>query len=101
ARRRVSQFAVRTPGIDVPANTLSGGNQQKVIVARELTGHVEVLLVAQPTRGLDVGALAFIPKQLIGLRARGAAVFPVSAELDEILSLSDRIGVLYRGRLVG
>ena len=101
ARRLVAQFDIRTPGIDVPANTLSGGNQQKVIVARELTGHVEVLIVAQPTRGLDVGSIEFIHKQIIGLRDRGAAVLLVSAELDEILSLSDRIGVLYRGRLVG
>ena len=101
AKRLVGQFDVRTPGIDVPANTLSGGNQQKVIVARELTGDVEVLVVAQPTRGLDVGSIEFIHKQIIGLRDRGAAVLLVSAELDEILSLSDRIGVLYRGRLVG
>ena len=92
---------MRTPGIDVPVDTLSGGNQQKVIVARELAGDVKVLFVAQPTRGLDVGSIEFIHKQIIELRDRGVAVLLVSAELDEILSLSDRIGVLYRGRLVG
>jgi len=101
ATRLVEEFDVRTPGIHVPAETLSGGNQQKVIVARELTGDVQLLLVAQPTRGLDVGSIEFIHKQIIALRDAGAAVFLVSAELDEIMSLSDRIGVLYRGRIVG
>ena len=72
-----------------------------MIVARELSGDVKVLFVAQPTRGLDVGSIEFIHRQIIALRDRGAAVLLVSAELDEILSLSDRIGVLYRGRIVG
>ena len=97
----VEKYDVRTPGIEVPVETLSGGNQQKVIIARELAGDVRVLVVAQPTRGLDVGSIEFIHKQIIELRDRGVAVLLVSAELDEILSLSDRIGVLYRGRLVG
>ena len=101
ATELVAQFDVRTPSPQVPVSTLSGGNQQKVIIARELTGHVPVLLVAQPTRGLDVGSIEFIHRQIIALRDQGAAVLLVSAELDEILSLSDRIGVLYRGRLVG
>jgi simple sugar transport system ATP-binding protein len=101
AERLVEQFDVRTPSIHVPVNNLSGGNQQKVIVARELTGDPGVLVVAQPTRGLDVGSIEFIHNRIIELRDKGAAVFLVSAELDEILSLSDRIGVLYRGRLVG
>jgi simple sugar transport system ATP-binding protein len=101
ARRIVRQFDVRTPGIHVGVGTLSGGNQQKVIVGRELATDPKVLFVAQPTRGLDVGSIEFIHKQIIGLRDRGAAVLLVSAELDEILSLSDRIGVLYRGRIVG
>lgn len=95
------QFDVRTPSIDVAVETLSGGNQQKVIVARELTGDVKALVVAQPTRGLDVGSIEFIHNQIIAMRDRGVGVLLVSAELDEILSLSDRIGVLYRGRLVG
>jgi ABC-type uncharacterized transport system ATPase subunit len=97
----VEQFDIRTPGIHVPVDNLSGGNQQKVIIARELTGDVKVLFVAQPTRGLDVGSIEFIHNQIIGLRDRGVGVLLVSAELDEILSLSDRIGVLYRGKLVG
>ncbi|MCJ7726435.1 MAG: ABC transporter ATP-binding protein [Acidimicrobiia bacterium] len=97
----VEKYDIRTPGVDVPVNTLSGGNQQKVIVARELSGKVGVLIVSQPTRGLDVGSIEFIHHQIIGMRDRGVGVLLVSAELDEILSLSDRIGVLYRGRLVG
>ncbi len=101
ARVLVEEFDIRTPGIDVPVETLSGGNQQKVIIARELSGDVKVLVVAQPTRGLDVGSIEFIHKQIIGLRDQGVGVLLVSAELDEILSLSDRIGVLYRGQLVG
>ncbi len=101
AERLVEEFDIRTPGIEVPVETLSGGNQQKVIVARELTGEVKVLVVAQPTRGLDVGSIEFIHKQIIGLRDQGVGVLLVSAELDEILSLSDRIGVVYRGALVG
>ena len=101
ARRIVAEFDVRTPGIDVTVGTLSGGNQQKVIVGRELSGGPRVLFVAQPTRGLDVGSIEFIHRQIIALRDEGAAVLLVSAELDEVLSLSDRIGVLYRGRIVG
>ena len=101
AEQLVEQFDVRTPGIDVPVDNLSGGNKQKVIVARELSHAVRVLIAAQPTRGLDVGSIEFIHNQIIALRDQGAGVLLVSAELDEILSLSDRIGVLYRGRLVG
>jgi simple sugar transport system ATP-binding protein len=97
----VDQFDIRTPGIDVAVETLSGGNQQKVIVARELSGDVKVMFVAQPTRGLDVGSIEFIHRQIIALRDQGAGVLLVSAELDEILALSDRVGVIYRGRLVG
>ena len=101
AARQVDAFDVRTPGIDVHIGTLSGGNQQKVIVARELSGDIGALIVAQPTRGLDVGSIEFIHSQIIALRDRGVGVLLVSAELDEILSLSDRVGVLYRGSIVG
>jgi len=101
ARTIVEQFDVRTPGIDVAAQTLSGGNQQKVIVGREMTRDVRLLVVAQPTRGLDVGSIEFIHRRIVEMRDSGVAVLLVSAELDEILSLSDRVGVLYRGRLVG
>ena len=97
----VERFDVRTPGVEAAIDTLSGGNQQKVIVARELTGDLRALVVAQPTRGLDVGSIEFIHRKIIELRDQGVAVLLVSAELDEILSLSDRIGVLYRGRLAG
>ncbi len=102
ATRLVEQFDVRTPGIDVAVENLSGGNQQKVIVAREVSRPgLRLLVVAQPTRGLDVGSIEFIHRRIIELRDDGVAVLLVSAELDEVLSLSDRIGVLYRGRLVG
>ncbi|MEO6318541.1 MAG: ABC transporter ATP-binding protein [Acidimicrobiales bacterium] len=97
----VEQFDVRTPGTQVAVSTLSGGNQQKVIVARELTGELDLLVVAQPTRGLDVGSIEFIHKRIIEMRDRGVAVLLVSAELDEVLNLSDRIGVIYRGQLAG
>ena len=101
AERMVSEFDVRTPGPDVAVGNLSGGNQQKVIVARELSGEVKLLVVAQPTRGLDVGSIEFIHRRIIDRRDQGAAVLLVSAELDEVLTLSDRIGVMYRGALVG
>ena len=101
AKELVERFDVRTPGVEAAIDTLSGGNQQKVIVARELTGDLRALVVAQPTRGLDVGSIEFIHRKIIELRDQGVAVLLVSAELDEILSLSDRIGVLYRGRLAG
>jgi simple sugar transport system ATP-binding protein len=101
ATELIARFDVRTPGPDVPASTLSGGNQQKVIIARELTGDPTLLVVAQPTRGLDVGSIEFIHREIVRLRDRGAAVLLVSAELDEVLNLSDRVGVIYRGALVG
>lgn len=101
ASRLVEMFDVRPRRIDAAIGTLSGGNRQKVIVARELSSDPKLLLVAQPTRGLDVGSIEFIHNQIIRLRDEGAAVLLVSAELDEIMSLSDRIGVLYHGRIVG
>ena len=101
AEELVNNYDIRTPGIHGPVDHLSGGNQQKVIVARELTGSVKVLLVAQPTRGLDVGSIEFIHRRIVAMRDEGTAVLLVSAELDEIYTLSDRIAVIYRGRLVG
>jgi ABC-type uncharacterized transport system ATPase subunit len=97
----VQRFDVRTTSPDLPVSTLSGGNQQKVIIARELTGDPKLVVAAQPTRGLDVGSIEFIHKEIVRLRDQGAAVLLVSAELDEVLNLSDRIGVIYRGALVG
>ena len=100
ARRLVKEFDIRTPGIDVAARSLSGGNQQKVIVAREMGSRPKVLLAAQPTRGVDIGAIEFIHRQIVKERDEGAAVLLVSAELDEVRSLSDRIAVMYEGRIV-
>jgi simple sugar transport system ATP-binding protein len=100
AQRLVAEYDVRTPSIRVPASALSGGNQQKLIVAREFTRPVSLLVAAQPTRGVDVGSIEFIHKQIIRKRDEGCAVLVVSAELDEIIALSDRIAVMYRGKIV-
>jgi general nucleoside transport system ATP-binding protein len=100
ARRLIKEFDVRTPSEETPAKSLSGGNQQKVIVARELASKPSVLLAAQPTRGVDIGAIEFIHRQLVAQRDAGAAILLVSAELEEIRSLSDRIAVMYEGRIV-
>ena len=96
----VDEFDIRTPTPDLPAGSLSGGNKQKVVVARELSQNLEVVVASQPTRGVDVGSIEFIHNQLIAARDRGTAVLLVSAELDEILSLSDRIAVIYGGKIV-
>jgi simple sugar transport system ATP-binding protein len=100
ARETVDQFDIRTPSATVPAGTLSGGNQQKVIVAREFSRELKALVLDQPTRGLDVGSIEFIHKQAIRKRDAGCAILLVSAELDEIMELSDRIAVMYRGEIV-
>ncbi|WP_129628685.1 ABC transporter ATP-binding protein [Candidatus Oscillochloris fontis] len=96
----VEAFDVRTPNTHVPASALSGGNQQKLIVAREFSQPLKLLIAAQPTRGIDVGSIEFIHNQIIHKRDEGIAVLVVSAELDEILSLSDRIAVMYHGQIV-
>src|SRR6185436_2718207 len=95
AEALVKQYDIRTPNILVHASTLSGGNQQKTIVAREFSRPTNLLIASQPTRGLDVGSIEFIHKQIVRKRDEGAAVLLVSAELDEIMSLSDRIAVMY------
>ena len=100
ATEAVEQFDVRTPSVTATAGTLSGGNQQKVIVAREFGRDLKLLVLDQPTRGLDVGSIEFIHNEIIKKRDAGTAVLLVSAELDEVLELSDRIGVMYRGRIV-
>jgi simple sugar transport system ATP-binding protein len=100
ARKLIAQFDVRTPSSRTPARSLSGGNQQKVVVARELGTLPRVLLAAHPTRGVDIGAIEFIHRQLIAQRDAGAAILLVSAELDEVRSLSDRVAVMYEGRIV-
>lgn len=93
-------FDIRAPSPTTQAGSLSGGNQQKMVVARELGRPLRLLIAAQPTRGLDVGAIAFLHQQLVNKRDEGCAVLLVSAELDEILALSDRIAVMYRGKLL-
>ena len=96
----VTEFDVRTPSTSVPAGTLSGGNQQKIVVAREFGRDLKLLVLDQPTRGLDVGSVEFIHSETIKRRKAGTAILLVSAELDEVLEVSDRIGVIYRGELV-
>ncbi|MEN9563732.1 MAG: hypothetical protein RIR73_1976 [Chloroflexota bacterium] len=100
AEELVKQYDVRTPNIYVNAGTLSGGNQQKVIVAREFSRPIELLIASQPTRGLDVGSIEYIHSQIIQKRDEGTGVLLVSSELDEILALSDRIAVMYKGQIM-
>jgi simple sugar transport system ATP-binding protein len=99
AEERVREFDVRTTGIAAPAASLSGGNQQKVVLARELSRPLKLLVVAQPTRGLDVGSMEFVHRRIVRERDQGTAVVLVSTELDEILGLADRIAVMYRGKI--
>ena len=99
-RRIVEEFDVRTPGIDVPAASLSGGNQQKLIVGREMSGEPNLLIASHPTRGVDVGAQAAIWDHLRDARAQGLAVLLISADLDELIGMSDTLRVILRGRLV-
>jgi simple sugar transport system ATP-binding protein len=101
ATRVSEEFDVRTPSIALPVQNLSGGNQQKVIVAREFSRPIKLLIAAQPTRGLDVGSIEYIHRRLIEKRDEGVAVLLVSVELDEIMALSDRIAVMYEGKIVG
>jgi simple sugar transport system ATP-binding protein len=100
AETLVEQYDVRTPSIYVPASSLSGGNQQKVIVAREFSRPIKLLIASQPTRGLDVGSIEYIHSRIVEKRDEGTGVLLVSSELDEILALSDRIAVMYRGQIV-
>ncbi len=100
AEELVKQYDVRTPNIYVNAGTLSGGNQQKVIVAREFSRPIKLLIASQPTRGLDVGSIEYIHSQIIKKRDEGTGVLLVSSELDEILALSDRIAVMYKGEIM-
>ena len=101
AQTLVKEFDVRTPSIETLAGKLSGGNQQKVVVARELSRDVKLLIASQPTRGVDVGSIEFIHERLVAERDSGRAVVLISTELDEVLALADRIAVMYRGQIVG
>ncbi len=100
AQRLIEKFDIRTPNAMTTAGSLSGGNQQKVIVAREFNRPIKLLIASQPTRGLDVGSVEYIHTQILEKRDQGCAVLLVSSELDEIMALSDRIAVMYRGKIV-
>jgi ABC-type uncharacterized transport system ATPase subunit len=95
---KMERYDVRPPNPRLPARNFSGGNQQKIVVAREMDRAPDVLLVGQPTRGVDIGAIEFIHKQILALRDQGKAILLVSVELDEIMGLSDRIAVMFDGR---
>jgi ABC-type uncharacterized transport system ATPase subunit len=100
AASAVAEYDVRPPDLTLPAGKLSGGNQQKLIVAREFQHQPQLLIAAQPTRGVDVGAIEFVHTRIVRARDDGAGVLLVSSELDEILTLSDRILVMFGGRIV-
>ncbi len=101
AEQRVVEFDVRTSSVDAHAGTLSGGNQQKVVLAREMSRPLRLLVASQPTRGLDVGSIEFVHQRIVRERDNGTAVVIVSTELDEVVALADRIAVMYRGRVIG
>jgi len=101
AVERAKEFDIRTPSVDVEVSTLSGGNQQKVIIARELSRPIRLLIASQPTRGLDVGSIEYVHRRIVAARDEGDAVLIVSSELDEVMALADRIVVMFRGRIVG
>jgi general nucleoside transport system ATP-binding protein len=98
---KMARYDVRPPNPRLPARNFSGGNQQKIVVAREMDRAPDLLLIGQPTRGVDIGAIEFIHKQIIGLRDQGKAILLVSVELDEIIGLSDRIAVMFDGKIMG
>lgn len=101
ATELVERFDIRTTGIDAAAGSLSGGNQQKVIVARELSRPLTCFMASQPTRGLDVGSIEYVHRQIVNQRNEGLGVFIISSELDEVIALGDRIAVMYAGRITG
>jgi simple sugar transport system ATP-binding protein len=100
SEKLVSEFDVKTPSLDTPVRTLSGGNIQKLILARELSASPRVLLAAQPTRGVDVGAAHYIHERLMEQRDAGTAILIISEDLDEVLSLSDRVLVMFEGEII-
>jgi general nucleoside transport system ATP-binding protein len=101
AKSRIEEFDVRTPSGALAAGTLSGGNQQKVVMARELSRPLRLFIASQPTRGVDVGSIEFLHKRIVAERDQGTPVMIISTELDEVMELADRIAVLYKGKLVG
>jgi len=101
ATEKLESFDIRAQSILESVSQLSGGNQQKVVLARELSRELALLVVSQPTRGLDVGSIEFVHEQIVGVRDRGLPVIVVSTELDEVVSLADRIAVMYKGQIIG
>jgi general nucleoside transport system ATP-binding protein len=101
AEQRIREFDVRTPSSSLPASTLSGGNQQKMVLAREMSRSLTLFVASQPTRGVDVGAQEFIHSRIVSERDRGTPVVIISTELDEVLALADQIAVIYRGKIIG
>ena len=101
AQAKMERFDVRPRDCHLAARNFSGGNQQKIVVAREIERNPDLLLIGQPTRGVDIGAIEFIHKQIVALRDAGKAILLVSVELDEILALSDRVAVMFDGRIMG
>jgi simple sugar transport system ATP-binding protein len=101
AAELIEEFDVRTQAANAPVSSLSGGNKQKVVMAREMSRELRVLVASQPTRGVDVGSIEFMHKRIVAEREQGAAVLIISSELDEIYALSDRIAVMYRGAIIG
>ncbi len=101
AQRVIDAFQIKSASVSGSVRTLSGGNLQKIVLGRELDGHPKFIIANQPTRGLDVGSIEFVHKTLIAERDAGAAILLVSVELEEIMSLSDRIAVMYEGRITG
>jgi len=97
----INEFEIVAPGVDAPVKSLSGGNQQKLIVAREVSKKPVLIVASQPTRGVDVASTEYIRNYLVKLRNEGKAVLLVSADLDEILQLSDRMGIMYEGEFMG
>src|SRR5690606_28236224 len=100
ASRLIESYDVRTPSIHLPAKALSGGNQQKLIIGRELSASPKVVVAAHPTRGVDIGAVRQIHRELLRMKREGKAILLITADLDELLALSDRIAVLFEGRVV-
>jgi simple sugar transport system ATP-binding protein len=101
AQEKLKQYDIRAQSIDSTASQLSGGNQQKVVLARELSRDLRLLVASQPTRGLDVGSIEFVHEQIVAARDSGIPVIIVATELDEATQLGDRIAVMYRGKVVG
>jgi simple sugar transport system ATP-binding protein len=101
AEEKIREFDIRAQGVATHVGRLSGGNQQKVVLARELSRDLRMLVVSQPTRGLDVGSIEFVHTRIVQTRDSGIPVIVVSTELDEVVTLADRIAVMYRGEIVG